>query len=109
MCIRDRSQVLTGLHVLSTIDSIGESVYLNAHRILIENSIGAIADRLTDAEDGAMGSNIIDMARVIVEKCSGYTSDPEGIKENAIDAVARLKTKIMVAELKFKESEKRNN
>lgn len=99
------SNILTSLHVLTTLDCINDSVYLNAHIVLIENSIGALADNLTNAEDGAMGSNIVEMANVIVKKSGQCSSDKEVIRQNAIEAITRLQGKMMSEEYKQRESQ----
>ena len=99
------TNVLTGLHILTTLDCVNNSVYLNAHVVLIENSIGAIANSLTDADDGNIGSSIVEIARHLVDNSGKSRSDSEGIRSNAIDAITKLQGRMMSEEFKSRESQ----
>lgn len=98
------TNILTSLHILTTLDCVNNSVYLNAHAVLIENNIGALADSLTDVADRKIGSSIIEMARQLVINSSKHESDSEGIRRSAIDAIDTLQRKVMSAEFKCRES-----
>lgn len=100
------TNILTSLHVLTALDCVNNSVYLSAHVVLIENSIGALANSLTDAEDGKIGSSIVEIARKLVYKSSETRSDSEGINSNALDAISRLQSRMMGEEIKNRESQK---
>lgn len=102
------TNILTGLHVLATLDCINNSVLLNAHTVLIENSIVTIAAELTDPESttGGIGSNILLAAQQLVENCNKYKSKDEAIKQTAIDALRKLAGKLQLEEIEVAHQKK---
>ena len=88
------TNILTGIEVLTSLECVFNSAFLTAHTKLIENSIGTLADNLTDSTDGCIGSNLINVATNLIASVDKYDSDSDAIKKNAFAALDRLRGKL---------------
>ena len=97
------TNILTSLSILTTLNCVNKSVYLSAHIVLIENSIGSLAYNLTDSEDGGIGSNMVRTAQKLVENVASWDTDSETIRGNALRSLNALNGKLITEEFKTKQ------